>query len=106
MVKISGGDGLTDDERVKLIQTATGVSESRARGMLARSEGRAAGDVTFGGRPRDLRRAEPVFLIYIATATSETVQAVRSDDNWRFWRSWSPSSKPSTGPLVPLVPAH
>jgi hypothetical protein len=100
LVKISGGDDLTDEQQVSAIQAATGVSEKRARGMLARSRGRVAGDITYGGVPRDLQHAEPVFVIYVASETTESVRAIRSDDDWRFWRSWKASERPSTGPVI------
>jgi hypothetical protein len=39
MVRIVGDENLSDDERVAAIQGATGVSESKARAMLAQSRG-------------------------------------------------------------------
>jgi hypothetical protein len=59
MVKIVSGEGLPEEDKVRLIKAATGQTDRGARMTLARSEGRPSGDITFGGTSLDLVRAEP-----------------------------------------------
>ena len=105
MAKIIGGDDLPEAERLRLIQAATGKSERGARMILARSSGQPAGDVTYRGTPLDLRRAEPVAVVYVANVVgSATVKAIRSADNWSLWRHAFPSASPSTSSVPAPAP--
>jgi hypothetical protein len=99
MVKIVGGEDLPDEDKVRLIKTATGKTERGARMVLARNQGRPAGDVTFGGKPLDLLRSEPIALVYVASSNTSTVRAIRSADNWSLWRKTFPVA-PNSSPIV------
>jgi hypothetical protein len=45
MARVVSPQGATEQERLHAIMEATGVDETRARAMLARSEGRVVGDI-------------------------------------------------------------